>query len=180
RLDSAPLERQEGARTDRTCAVNRDHLSGTHRTTIHRVPRDRERLDQRTLKRRDPRWKGMCHASLHHRVLGETAGTVVSLDRKRGTVVVLTEAAVQAAPAGLHRFHRNQSSDGEVFDTLPERYDLPAQLVTHDHGVLHTGERMRCAACGDRTVVVLEQVAAADPVVKNAQLHLRSEEHTSE
>src|SRR2546430_8151943 len=27
RLDSAPLERQEGARTNRTCAVNRDRKS---------------------------------------------------------------------------------------------------------------------------------------------------------
>src|SRR5207302_7158240 len=60
----------------------------------------------------------------------------------------------------------------EVVDPLPEGYDLPAQLVTHDHGILHTGERVWCAACGYRTVVVFVQVAAADPVVPNAQLEL--------
>src|SRR2546430_11180240 len=52
------------------------------RSAIHRVPCDRERLDQRTLKRRDRRRKRVCHAPLHHRVLGETAtGTVVPVDR---------------------------------------------------------------------------------------------------
>ena len=149
-----------------------DRLSGTHRTAIHRVPRDRERLDQRALQRRDAGRKRVCHASLHDRVLGQAAGTVVSLDGERWTVVVLTDPAVQAPAAGLHRFDRNEIPDDEVVDPLPEGYDLPAQLVTHDHGILHTGERMWCAACGYRTVVVLVQVAAADPVVENAQLEL--------
>src|SRR5438132_13272943 len=51
-------------------------------------------------------------------------------------------------------------------------FRFPTQLVTHDHGVLDARERMRSAARGDGAVEVLEQVAAADPVVKNAQLHL--------
>src|SRR5207244_11540934 len=121
--------------TDSACASYGYHMPGSHRTAVHRVPRDRERLDERTLERRDPRRKVVRHSPLHHGVLGETARAVIPLDRKRGTVVVLPEAAVKAAPAGLHRFHRHQSPDGEVLAPRPERADFPAQPVTQDHEV---------------------------------------------
>ena len=95
-------------------------LPGAHRAAIHGVPRDRERLDERALECRDARRQPMGVASLHHRVLGEAAGTVVALDRKRRAVVVLAGAAMQAVAAGLHRFDRDQIPELEAPDTLTE------------------------------------------------------------
>ena len=172
RLDAAPPERKKGARADRSRAVNGDHLSRLHRAAIRGVPGDRQRLDQCALQRRDTGRQRMRHAALHHGVLGETAGAVVALDRKLRTVVVLPETAVQAVTAGLHRLDRDESADLEIVDARAERDDLATQLVTHDDGVLHAGERVRGAARGHGAVEILEQVAAADAVVAHPQLHL--------
>src|SRR6516162_11869042 len=87
-------------------------------------------------------------------------------------MVVLTETAVEANAAGLHRLDRDQVADFQIARALAERHDFSAQLVTHDHRVLYPGERVRAAAGGDRSFVVLQQVAAADAVVAHAQLDL--------
>src|ERR1700751_263208 len=114
----------------------------------------------------------MRHAPLHHGVLGETSGAVVALNRKLRAVVVLAETTVQAVTAGLDRLAGDHGAGLEIIDARTEPEDFATQLMAHDHRILHAGERMRSAARRHRAIEVLEQVAAADTVVANAQLDL--------
>src|SRR5581483_9169941 len=49
--------------------------------------------------------------------------------------------------------------------------DLAAQLMAQNHRIFDPGQRMRGGARRERAVVDLVQIAAADAVVENAELH---------
>ncbi len=115
----------------------------------------------------------MCHGATHDGELGQAAAiAVVAVKGQQATVVVLPRAAEQAASAGLNWLHRDQVAELEVLDAIAAVDDDATQLMAEDDRVLDPSERMRIAPGGDRTVVVLVQVAAADPVVLHAQLDL--------
>src|SRR5882757_898523 len=112
----------------------------------------------------------MRHATPYHGVLGETAAaSVVPMQREVGAMVVLTRRAPHAAAAGLERLHGNEIAGRQIVDAGAACDHLAAQFMAENDGVLHARQWVRCGSGRDRTVVVFEQVAAADAIVENAQ-----------
>ncbi len=115
---------------------------------------------------------------MHHRTAydGEfgksAAAAVVAVQCDHGTVVVLSGVAPEAMATGLERFYRHQISGRQILDAGTEGHDHARQFMTEYDGVFDPGERMRCGAGGQRPVVVLVQVAAANSVLNDTQLDI--------
>ena len=79
-----------------------------------------------------------------------------------------THRLADAVIAALReRLDGDQISARQVLDPGTAGHHLAAQFMAEDDGVLDTGERMGRRAGGDRSVVVLVQIAAADAVVND-------------
>jgi hypothetical protein len=74
--------------------------------------------------------------------------------------------------AGFKRLHGDKISDLQIENPLAAGNYFSRQLVAKDHRVFDAGQRMRRGAGGDRTVVNLMQIAAADPVVQHPQFDI--------
>jgi hypothetical protein len=80
---------------------------------------------------------------------------------------------MHAFAAGLERLDRDEVALREILDPVADLDHLAAELVAENDRILHAREGMRLArARRDGAVVVFVQIAAADAVVTDAQLHI--------
>jgi hypothetical protein len=87
-------------------------------------------------------------------------------------MVVLPGRAKHALTARLDRLDSDAIARVQVLDSLANIDHFTSPLVTQNDRVLDASQRVRRVASGDRPVVVLVQVAAADAVVQDSQLDL--------
>ncbi len=137
-IHAASAQGEIDADADGAAAMDDRGLAGLKLAALGGAPGDGHGLDQRALHAGHAGGQLVRHRALDHRVLGQAAAVaVVAMEGQQAAMVVLAAFAVQAVPAGLHRFHGDPVADGEILDAGADLHDITAQLVSHDHGIDH-------------------------------------------
>ncbi len=152
--------------------MNCGGLAGLEPTAVRRVPRDRERLDERSLQRRNTARQAVRHRAAHDRVLGQPTIAVIAVDRERRAMIVLADGAPQARAAGFRGFDSDEIARRKIRNRCATGHHFAAQLVAENYRILDTCQRVRRETRCYRSVVVFVQVAATNPVVEHPQLDI--------
>src|SRR5277367_5323661 len=171
-LDTALLQREAHADSDRTRTMNYGGLAGLEPAAVCRVPCDRERLDERALQRRNTARQAVRHRAAHDRVLGQPTIAVIAVDCERRAMIVLADRAPKASAAGFRGFDCDQITRRKIRNRCATGHHFAAKLVAENYRVLDTRQRVRRDTRCYRSVVVFVQIASANPVIQHPQLDI--------
>src|SRR5581483_1134739 len=142
--EAAVLTRdQPGEEPERAEAEDPDPRSGTDVSEVHRMQRDRQRLDERAEPNVEREREAAQGSARRSGVLGEAAGIAAASDRSLESVsaeVLLVVQAELARAAERHRQHGGPVAFLPVGDALSDLDDRARELLAEDDAV---GKRSR-------------------------------------